>query len=868
MRFRTVVPLMLNGEITPPYKEIRSVTWSSTDKPVTVKERLIPENRSYRFNQVMMRLITERPWGALYRRFMNYLDDARRTVAWRNHEASYDVRSLEPASRAAATYVLQEYFVPVSEFSRFAPRMIEVLKRYGVNVVNVSLRHANADHGSLMSWARQETFAFVLYYKQGVGPADRGEVAVWTRELIDAVLACGGAYYLPYQIHATLSQFLRAYPKAPLLFALKAALDPTYKFRNKLWDAYYDATPAPPAVEASRFKTVFGSTESRDGFFRFLQNIYRLYPEAAFHRLIAEATREGENDEAIYRKIQERLPSIKPFLGQLRYALPSLVQQKAEISDETAKLLGDGAKINGYVEIGTVGRYVNSLKRRLDMRGPVYVLPLNETGPGFSVPDIMERGQLSRVGTYVPNRYDPIAPEQIPDASVDLVTIYIGLHHTPSKKLDAFVRSLWRILRPGGKLVLRDHDADSPAMQAMAGLAHDVYNAGLGLSWEENAKEIRHFNSSADQRGYLKARGFKDSGKRIFQANDPTENALMEFVKVAPPNDLPQNKRAEETSFLSLPEWYIVYSAEDYALSLYPRSGYHFAYFRAIAQYWSHYLAATRMSRGHPFNLGSHFMLWVIGASFTAENLVKGVYENTVGRLTELLVSDQYGIRRQVAEDLYAENVALDYARFLKATPWYEYPFGAKLKGLWGGLWSETWFEPPSRARKAACYARKIERRAFLTAEYAFKAVYAKLMRLGTQATWAPEAQTTVVAMDDIPEDVLGREPDLKVLGRIDEKTVAVALPRYAAFTGAVQRLAAEGLSFREIAGNKTILVTLSVDRHWKGTLPVGTPGFEAEMTDNPMRMRVAVVIPVARLHELLRTLPTGDMSVEHVYDY
>ena len=40
-------------------------------------------------------------------------------VTWRNYEASYDVAELEPASRESASYVLQEYFVPVERFDEF-----------------------------------------------------------------------------------------------------------------------------------------------------------------------------------------------------------------------------------------------------------------------------------------------------------------------------------------------------------------------------------------------------------------------------------------------------------------------------------------------------------------------------------------------------------------------------------------------------------------------------------------------------------------------------------------------------------------------------------------------------------------------------
>jgi len=62
---------------------------------------------------------------------------------------------------------------------------------------------------------------------------------MWTRELVDAARAEGGSFYLPYQIHATREQFLAAYLRADEYFAVKRRVDPQYKFRNRLWEAYY-----------------------------------------------------------------------------------------------------------------------------------------------------------------------------------------------------------------------------------------------------------------------------------------------------------------------------------------------------------------------------------------------------------------------------------------------------------------------------------------------------------------------------------------------------------------------------------------------------------------------------------------------------
>ena len=89
---------------------------------------------------------------------------------------------------------------------------------------------------------------------------------MWTRELIDAVLAVGGTYYLPYQPHATPEQFHRAYPRAQELFALKTQLDPEFQLRNVLWDKYYAPPSEPRRLAARRLRVppVYGDTKWHD----------------------------------------------------------------------------------------------------------------------------------------------------------------------------------------------------------------------------------------------------------------------------------------------------------------------------------------------------------------------------------------------------------------------------------------------------------------------------------------------------------------------------------------------------------------------------------------------------------------------------
>jgi len=232
--------VMHNADLIPPgFDTPVAVGWRATDKAVTEGKRLIPRGQRYAVEKDVIWAVTELPGGARVRKEVINPSVLRKpAVVWRNYEASLDTASLEPRTRSMSTYLLQEYFVPPEGFLPFARKMAGILKDRQVNALNVSIRHSPADTVSLMRWAREEVFAFVLYYKQRSHAAASTEARAWTRELIDAVLENGGRYYLPYRLDATREQFRRAYPEATEFSALKARVDPGGRFRNLLWDTY------------------------------------------------------------------------------------------------------------------------------------------------------------------------------------------------------------------------------------------------------------------------------------------------------------------------------------------------------------------------------------------------------------------------------------------------------------------------------------------------------------------------------------------------------------------------------------------------------------------------------------------------------
>lgn len=289
--------------------------------------------------------------------------------------------------------------------------------------------------------------------------------------------------------------------------------------------------PAEPGVVAdptSTFHAIYDDPALRARFEDFLANVFHLYPTERFHDLIAQATDAKATDAEIYALIATKLPEVTPVASTVTHALPALIKQKNVMAGQMAELLGD-ARVDGYLEVGTLGRYVNPLRKRVPVEGDVFVL--HTEAPSKDPVSVLERGQLAPIGTHVPmGDYDPVA-STVPDGAVDVVSNLIGFHHAPEGRLDGFLGGLRRILRPGGRLILREHDVVDPTMWSMVALAHDVFNVGTEQPWPTNEGEIRRFRSVADWVAFLGEHGFTQEGpaKGLRQDGDPTDNALLVF---------------------------------------------------------------------------------------------------------------------------------------------------------------------------------------------------------------------------------------------------------------------------------------------------------------------------------------------------
>lgn len=283
-------------------------------------------------------------------------------------------------------------------------------------------------------------------------------------------------------------------------------------------------------THGSNFRAIYGDEKLRAQFLGFLENVYSIYPNKEFHALILNATQKYETDEEIYAEIQRQLPEITPFMALVRYSLPSLNNQKKEMSRQAGLLLGDTKKVNNYVEIGSPGTYVQGIKNNVDIDGDVYLLHVNN--PHYSAEDIVQRGRLRKVGDFVDmGDYKNIAADAIPPGKIELVSNYIGFHHAKAGQRMSFIKSVTDLLPSGGKLIVRDHDVKDQTMAHVVALAHDVFNAGLMTEWKINEDEVRNFTTVAQIEDELSFLGLTRKGDYLLQEGDPTINTLMIFEK-------------------------------------------------------------------------------------------------------------------------------------------------------------------------------------------------------------------------------------------------------------------------------------------------------------------------------------------------
>ena len=228
-----------NGNLYPnDFKTVGSITWYKTNQALTENSPLRPYEKFYPMQMLGEQVLRRVTPLKKIRPSLEFKLFNEKSVNWRNYEMSRTVNTLEPLVRFPTTTVLQEYFIPVNNIIPFIDQLREITQKRGINIINASIRYVPQNAHSVLSYAPQESFAFVLYINI-VNTNEKLKIAEgWTRELIDAAIQSGGTYYLPYQLFGTQEQMLKSYPRLPQFIEIKRKYDPSNKFSNSFVKKY------------------------------------------------------------------------------------------------------------------------------------------------------------------------------------------------------------------------------------------------------------------------------------------------------------------------------------------------------------------------------------------------------------------------------------------------------------------------------------------------------------------------------------------------------------------------------------------------------------------------------------------------------
>jgi len=307
--------------------------------------------------------------------------------------------------------------------------------------------------------------------------------------------------------------------------------------------------------------------------------------------------------------------------------------------------------------------------------------------------------------------------------------------------------------------------------------------------------------------------------------------------------------RPPDQTFLTFPEWFLVFSPAEQAAYFKTHTSTTFPYLKHTDQLWKGYDVVYDQIKGnYPFNTGYHVMIMVIAGSTTIEYGIKAWYETVFGRVTD---TDEL-----TSEDQFNAQYMQSYVDFIEDTPWYEYNFSNQLKTLWA---DDSIF--------GTHFLRKLERRYYLTTELLVKGAYGWLIKQATQASYDAALLNTTVVIDSVPKNKMLLK-EVRNVRNLPGSLTMMDLPRYADFNTSVCKLARNGVKFTEIAGNKgAIMLTVLAGKPLQNSNNCKVL-FTQPIVTQPGISRVALVTTVGNLSPVVVKLLNSNIAIEHIYDY
>lgn len=137
------------------------------------------------------------------------------------------------------TDIIQEYYIPISNFVLFVEKFRKILKDENVNVISFTIRYVKKNNETYLPYcSKEDCFAVIFMANVGLDKDSQNKVEHTTQEITDIAIDNGGTYYLTYQLYPTREQITKMYPNWDQFISLKKKYDPNELFINKFYKKY------------------------------------------------------------------------------------------------------------------------------------------------------------------------------------------------------------------------------------------------------------------------------------------------------------------------------------------------------------------------------------------------------------------------------------------------------------------------------------------------------------------------------------------------------------------------------------------------------------------------------------------------------
>ena len=392
----------------------------------------------------------------------------------------------------------------------------------------------------------------------------------------------------------------------------------------------------------NNYSKVFNSKTLSRLIKQFLNYIFDVVPREELYSIIKNVSNKikiNNADYEIFKLIKQKIidNNLRGFMS-LQYHASTyklLLRQRDTLSTQIRNIfdsLGINYPLNGYCSIGDPGRYINVIKKCMNIQGPIYIMHDEPS----KIP-IIEQGNIPSSTKFIKLNYDKIddiyETPKISTGSVDLITCFIGLHHFSFYQLDKFLKMVYKMLRFGGYFVIREHDSNNVIFPLIY-CAHSIFNAVIGETNKNEKNEIRNFKPVGEWRKIIESYGFRDMFIYDIQKNDPTKNLMICFKKITASDGdivIPRNikkmlhkdkdkyYRDLSQTYHTLPEWLSVDIIKEYGNFLEHTPWYKYPYRQNISLYWSTFLKELKIiskKKGTLTTLCSSYVLMNIVIGF------------------------------------------------------------------------------------------------------------------------------------------------------------------------------------------------------------------------------------------------------------